>query len=220
MYVRKTLIGGAFTLAFLSFAVFLIANTGMSYSLDNIIEQKALVPLVALEQDYHNVIYIQIQASEMIFEYTFKNYGGDCSINEKCTSDITISEEYLYGKFSEPICVKRSADCFVRAVCKDCELRSTGSISIVMAETQSFAAEIYVNVTTSSSIPEEVSSIFSVITADENTILRGFEPTVVYLLMTPSVFLSQVSNWNSELTGYHISQSRDPTKGSLINSSE
>lgn len=57
MYVRKTIIGGTFTLAFLALAFFLISNTAMNYSIDNIIEQKALVPLVALEQDYDNVRY-------------------------------------------------------------------------------------------------------------------------------------------------------------------
>lgn len=156
----------------------------------------------------------------MIFEYTFKNYGGECSVDHKCASGISISQEYLDGKFSEPVCEKKSSDCFVRTVCRNCELTNTGSTTIVMSESQSFAAEIYVNVTTSSSIPDEVSSIFTVITADENTIFRGIEPTIVYLLVTPSVFLSQVSDWASELTGYHIAQSRDPTKGSLINTSE
>jgi hypothetical protein len=58
MYIRKTLIGGIFTTAFIFASIAIIFSMFLSYAIDNIRETKALVPLAALEQKYDNVIYI------------------------------------------------------------------------------------------------------------------------------------------------------------------
>jgi N-acetylneuraminic acid mutarotase len=58
MVARKTIIGGAATIVFLVFAVSIVFNMGLTYGVDNIAETKALVPLVALEQDHGSVISI------------------------------------------------------------------------------------------------------------------------------------------------------------------
>jgi hypothetical protein len=58
MYIRKTIIGGLFTTAFYFAAVGIVFSMILSYSIDNIRETKALVPLAALEQQYDSVFYI------------------------------------------------------------------------------------------------------------------------------------------------------------------
>jgi uncharacterized membrane protein YciS (DUF1049 family) len=58
MYIRKTLIGGVFTTAFIFAALAITFIMFLSYAIDNIRETKALVPLAALEQQYDGVIPI------------------------------------------------------------------------------------------------------------------------------------------------------------------
>jgi hypothetical protein len=58
MYIRNTLIGGIFTISFIFAALAIVFNMFLSYSIDNIRETKALVPLAALEQQYDSVITI------------------------------------------------------------------------------------------------------------------------------------------------------------------
>lgn len=55
MVARKTIIGGTATIVFLVIAVSIVFNMGLTYGIDNIAETKALVPLVALEQEYGSV---------------------------------------------------------------------------------------------------------------------------------------------------------------------
>jgi hypothetical protein len=58
MYIRKALIGGVFTTAFIFAALAITFIMFLSYAIDNIRETKALVPLAALEQQYNGVIPI------------------------------------------------------------------------------------------------------------------------------------------------------------------
>jgi hypothetical protein len=58
LYIKKTLIGGIFTIVFYFAALGIVFIMILSYSIDNIREIKALVPLAALEQEYDNVIHI------------------------------------------------------------------------------------------------------------------------------------------------------------------
>lgn len=57
MIIRKTLIGGISTIIFIGIAISIVFRTSLSIAIDNILETKALVPLVALERDYDSVIY-------------------------------------------------------------------------------------------------------------------------------------------------------------------
>jgi Ca2+/Na+ antiporter len=58
IYIRKTLIGGVFTTAFIFAALAIGSSMLISYGIDNIRETKGLVPYAALEQEYENVIFI------------------------------------------------------------------------------------------------------------------------------------------------------------------
>lgn len=100
------------------------------------------------------------------------------------------------------------------------ELESSGSVTLELTEKESYCSQITVKVQTSSSIPDQTSSIITYITEDTDKYYRGADPTIVNLLMTPSLFLSNTGTWDSEATGYHISQTQDLVKGSQIDYTE
>ncbi len=93
-------------------------------------------------------------------------------------------------------------------------------MSLVLSESLSFATDIEVNVTSSSSIPDEYSSTAIYIEGESDRLFRGIEPTKVNLLMTPSLYLSDVPDWESELTGYHTSKQQEIEKGSFASTEE
>jgi hypothetical protein len=62
LYMRKTLIGGIATMIFFGTALSIIFKMTLAFYIDNIIETKALVPAVALEQDYETVINILVSS--------------------------------------------------------------------------------------------------------------------------------------------------------------
>ena len=152
----------------------------------------------------------------MIFEFSFFGHGGKC-VNEKskCVDELNISIENIDGQFELPSCEDLQHTCFIRYSCKNCELKNSAKLSVVLSENLSFANKIRVNVTSSSSIPEEYSSISIFQASEYDHLFRGIEPTQFNLYLTPSLYLSDVPDWESELTGYHISQNKEPEVGSL-----
>jgi hypothetical protein len=111
-------------------------------------------------------------------------------------------------------------DCIVSVSYEEFELVSTGSVTIQLDEFDSFSSEVSIAVSSYSSIPEEYSNITSHLQGDPGMYFRGSEASIFYLLITPSLFLSDSNKWEEESTGYHVSQMQDPDKGSQINYSE
>lgn len=148
-------------------------------------------------------------------------YGDRCVKEEyNCVDELEFGTQNINGKFLKPYCEDLEYYCFIRLTCNNCELQSSGKLSLVLSEGLSFATDIQVNVTSSSSIPDEYSSTTIYIEGGSDKLFRGIEPTKVNLLMTPSLYLSDVPDWDSELTGYHTSKQQDIEKGSLINTNE
>jgi hypothetical protein len=58
MQVKRTLLGGTFTVLLFCFELMIIINQSVSYVMDNEAETKALVPLVDLEKEYNKVRYM------------------------------------------------------------------------------------------------------------------------------------------------------------------
>ena len=112
-------------------------------------------------------------------------------------------------------------DCEVEIFYKNVTLSGTSSIFVDLREYSSYASAISLNITCSSSIPDQISSVFSSIRPTSgSSIFRGLEPSVFSFELTPSVsfikvFTSQSSEWNSYSTGYHISKSFTPVYGQL-----
>jgi hypothetical protein len=221
MTIKKTLIGGIFTTAFIFSGLGIIFNMLLSYGLDNIREIKGLVPLVALEQPYINVIFIQFAAEEASFHFELKSYSGTCGNEEGiCTNDLDINIENIKGFKEEPICRKVNSDCYLNLRIRNFELIENGKMSIKLSEILSLCSSIYLKVETSSSIPGEVSSISDIIWSDKNQSFRGSIPSTFSYLMTPSLFKTDSSIWEDDQKGYHISVQEDPVKGSQASNKE
>lgn len=157
----------------------------------------------------------------MIFEFSFLNYGGYCvDQNLECVKQLEISQENLIGEFSQPICKDMKHYCSISYICNQCELTNSAKLSLVLKESLSFATEMKVNVTSSSSIPNSYSSTSVFIPGEADKLFRGIEPTKVYLLITPSIYISEVEGDEEERTGYHIFTNEDSENGSLIDINE
>jgi hypothetical protein len=93
------------------------------------------------------------------------------------------------------------------------ELAENGVVNIRLSEPNSMLG-ISLKLETSSSIPDEVSSILDVVRSDKDQFFRGSTPTTFSYLMTPSIFRSDSDIWKDVLKGYHISLQEDANKGS------
>jgi hypothetical protein len=111
-------------------------------------------------------------------------------------------------------------DCYINFSIIDFELLSLGSVNVELYEVDSYCSEISVKVQTSSSIPNETSDMTTTIPKDFDKYYRGLEASIVSLLMTPSLFISDTGDWPSELKGYHISQTQDTIQGSQVSYTE
>jgi hypothetical protein len=65
-----------------------------------------------------------------------------------------------------------------------------------------YASVLSFNLTTGSSIPDEVSSVSTSIVSQGSTVFRGPIATIVPYILTPSIFENQISG--EEETGYHV----------------
>jgi hypothetical protein len=205
IYITKTLIGGIFTTGFLFAALAIIFNMFLSYAIDNIRETKGLVPLAALEQQYDNVIFIQFAADVAKFEVEFKAYGGECGSEEGvCTDDLYISMENIKGVRQNLKCKMDEANCKVSFIIQGFDLAENGVVNLKLTEAQSLCSGISLKVETSSSIPDEVSSILDVVWSDKDRFFRGSTPTTFSYLMTPSLFRTDSNISKDDLKGYHI----------------
>jgi hypothetical protein len=89
-----------------------------------------------------------------------------------------------------------------------------------MVEDKSYASDIYIRIRSSSSIPDEISELKTAIIGKNDKYFRGPDPSIVHILMTPSIFMNDSGDWESDLKGYHIILSKVSDKGSQIDYSE
>jgi hypothetical protein len=214
MYLRKTPIGGLFSVLFLIAAVAFIVISVITFSLDNIVEQKALVPLVSLEEDYSQF------KGDFNITAEFGSYGGHCtSEGNSCHDQIVDLIIGIQSKSQELVCYKYNSTCLVTLICKGCEIDPEVNVQYQLSEDQSYAEYIKVNVTSSSSIPDEISSIEQTLFVSGDKVFRGPVASELNFEMTSSVTPSQIfesesSKWTSSETGFHIAASNLPVAGS------
>ncbi|OMJ82365.1 hypothetical protein SteCoe_16966 [Stentor coeruleus] len=207
---KKTSIGGLFSLMFIFGAFVSITGSLMNYTLNNITEIKALVPVLTLEEDIiaHSVIIIS----------TFYMYGGDCVNNHNaCIEDISYTIIGLSFSSEFVSCKLAFNNCIISLELKNVRLLlSSASVYIDLKESRSYASFIGINITSSSSIPTEISSIYTITKPpSKDYLFRGLTPTKISFKFTPSVFISESTEWPSFETGFHVSLSDDPVFGSL-----
>jgi hypothetical protein len=211
IHIRKRPIGGLFSVLFIMIALFFIVVCLATFAVDNVEETKALVPLVVIAEKY--------KALEGDFKLTttFTNFVGRCEGD--CRSIAEIVPRKLTGTYSTE-CLQADDDCKITLSCRGCEVQTGSHVSYSLVESSSYAAGISVNLTSTSSIPDEVSSIEQSIAAESNFVFRGPLATQIFFEITPSVrpiqiFISEADS-NTDLTGFHIAATKAPVLGSQI----
>lgn len=219
MIIKTKPIGGLFSVLFILAAGVVVLTLLIVFSIDNIEESKALVPLVTLEVDYEEFI------GEIRVSLTFESYFGTCSTSGgQCVPEIDFSSYNIKGTDSTT-CIKAEDVCTVFWVCNSCHILTGARLEFQMAENLSYSDRIIANVTASSSIPDEYSSIEQKIASSYNTVFRGSTQNKFYFEMTPSVipiqvFITDSSKWETDLTGYHVAATQAFEPGSVVLISE
>ena len=210
---RKTSIGGFFSIVFLLFAGIVIVGSCLSYFLDNVTESKSLVPTLLLES--------YVSASILEITISFYVYGGTCVKNStECQDGNYVQDSSIAFSSKTVKCTMVAPTCQVYILYTGFAISGTAAVQIQMREFSASATAMSVNMTVTSSIPNQESSVFlCIFSKSDFLIFIGNSPTVVTYQFTPSVmhiqvFLSSSSAWSSA-TGYHISVDRNPVLGSL-----
>ena len=207
--LSKTTFGGFFSLIFFVLSLILVGTALLVYSLENIAELKLLQPLPVLQQTA-GLFYSDINVTA-----TFAFYGDVCVVNNKCSSDINVVPSDFYILNGTYECQQIDESCLISFICKNCVIGSEASVDFILDSTYSYSPFIGINVSSTSSIPESISSIYSSLTAPENMVFIGPTKSNFYFMLTPSYFSSDISQFPASSTGYHIYEENTPIPGSL-----
>lgn len=177
---RKTKVGGFFTILFALAAGITVIGLFLSYNLNNIIESKSLVPLLTLDTE--------ISAATLEITTAFYVYSGKCVQDSECIPENT----FFYAGFeflsNKTVCKKEGTTCIVSITYYGFSISSTSTVNIQLLESSACASVITVNVTSTSSIPGESSSVFlPIFTGSDFKVFLGAKPTIVNFELTPSV---------------------------------
>ena len=137
-----------------------------------------------------------------------------------CTNHLDINLENINGSKQDLTCAQIDGGCKISFTIRNFDLTQIGVVNIKLSEDLSLCSAIYLKIETSSSIPDEVSSISHVIWSDKDQFFRGSSPSIFRYLMTPSLFKTDSNKWEGEKKGYHITSQEEPYKGSQANVSE
>ena len=189
IYRLENSTGGIFSIIFMAASCYLISSLVLSYFIDNIVETKTLVPSIIYQQT--------IGSPEVSITFSLFSYGGNCINNNQqgiCSSGVFINEKSLsYSKRSLSCMLSNSSTspkiCALNVIYQNLFINFSSSVTIQILETNSFAEYISINVTSDSSIPEQISNIFVLFQPDLNLVFRGKNPSVLTLDVTPSVLI-------------------------------
>jgi hypothetical protein len=212
MYIRKKPIGGLASLLFLLTAALFIITALASFSTNNVEEAKALVPMVTLEAKYPEI------RTNLHIGLKYSNLPNSCQANDACASTIKVGV-YGFGELTTVTCSYAANDCTITMECSDCLIATGAFVSFESTNLKDYATAIYVNVTCTSSIPDEISSVAQQISPSYKHIFKGHEASLFYFEVTPSVrakqlFLTDSAQWPTEATGYHVSSVKSTVVGS------
>lgn len=179
---RKTKLGGFFSIIYIVVASIIIIGSFMAYELDNIIKIKGLVPLITVEES--------ISAQNFIVEALFLTYGGLCQKeldNVKLISIIETNIDYIDRDIKLQ---NKSGDFLISLIYNDITFSDSAKITIKFNELTARSTSIYVNVSTSSSIPSEPSNISVILfPPDFKQVFIGLQPSIIPLSLIPSVIV-------------------------------
>lgn len=205
MVLRETRIGGVSTLVFICLAIILVGSTFINFTESNIAEIKGLVPKVVLDEEVDEYV-----ADTLMVIIRFIRYGDDCSSSEIDLQTSNINS----GSYSQSTFKDSDRSCIIEFVFSHCTLETGALITVTSKEKLCYSSGIYVNVTSSSSIPNQISSILASVKPEAEYVFIGSEPSQFFYTMTPSLFESESGKWPSKQTGFHISSEYLPEPGS------
>ena len=204
----KTKIGGFFSIILGSIILEITATLIIVYFFQNVSEVKSQVPFPVLEN------YVTKFTADISITVTYIFYSDSCGKNSACNDNIIVAATGFSLQNESSSCNLVNTSCIIEYHCQGCTIDSTATVKFMLKETLSFSTGIYVNVASTSSIPESESSIFTPIYADTNQIYIGSVPSEFSFIMTPSLFESNLHQYPSMSTGYHTTLQNTPTKGS------
>ncbi|CAG9310880.1 unnamed protein product [Blepharisma stoltei] len=211
MWMKKTKIGGLFSLFAVLGAGFLIIISILTQIFDNISESQSLIPYNNLQEQAGHI------KSDLWIEVVFYYYGGNCGYNASCTEYITFVPANIKGTFSSIACQLIGSHCHISVFCSQCTLLSGAYAYYNLGEANSFASFISANVTTNSSIPDEISSYKIYVSPSvSGEVFIGLTSTIINFSMTSSLFISESSRWKNNQTGYYISKRENASPGSSV----
>ena len=179
--LKKTKLGGAFSILFMIGCCIIIALSLLNFKLDNIIEIRGTVPVVVIEE--------KANADLLEINFTLYTYGGYCVQDFDCRKEIFHETGGLKFDKVEKKCKLVNGNCIVliRFYGLVLELKEA-EVILRMKETGSYASALSVNISASSSIPEEISSVFTAFTAPfEDMVFKGINPNIFHYKFMPSV---------------------------------
>lgn len=178
---RKTHFGGLFSVFFIMISFVTFVSALLSFYFDNIYEIQALIPTISLDS--------YIEASFLQINSTFYSYSGICESAETCVPEIHYTDIGLKYSNRRINCYLINENCHIvinyislSTISKQAELLFS------LEEPSSYATGISVNITTASSIPDQISSIFlRITTKSPDQLLKGPIPSTFFYKFTPSV---------------------------------
>ena len=210
---KQTIIGSIFSFFFLISALILTCSTILNFFEANIQESKGLVPLIILNSEVPSYT-----SEKLSIQILFFSYGGDCDHNTKCLNSFEISLQNINcSNLSTKCLLSTSNTCSIIITCLKGVINTGGQVQLSLKERLSYSTSIKVNITTSSSIPNQISSITSVLKANQGLVFIGSVSSQFYFLATPSLFYSESDKWTDKQTGYHVSEQLIPVAGSQFN---
>lgn len=206
--LKKTKIGGAFTIIFFGAGLFILGINIINFTLRNVEESKSLQPLSVFENEVSNF------KSDINITVSFGNYFSECGVNNVCQNGVEITVTNIVKGDQLTKCQKTTSACIIDFSCYNCEIGTTSMLIINLFQEYSFSTSISVTISSESSIPESQSSMSKTIFAPKNEVFIGRTSSNFFYSLTPSVFYSTVQQFPNEATGYHISEYTLPTYGS------
>lgn len=213
LMLKKTIIGGSFTLIFILVALLLIISRIINFEYNNITENKTLIPLV--------IIYDEVSAfqSDIYMKLNLLRYGGTCKeVDGETNKTLTFYTVNIRGKFEQTSAKVSDLDCEIEYFCSKCSLDAGAYFYFSAKEKTSYASALSLNITAESSIESSKSSLYFLLKTPENSIFRGSEPTVFKISSIPSLYRKGLDG--NDHTGYHLSVNSQPQEGSYYTTQE
>ena len=177
---RKTRIGGLFFLLFIIIASLTFIASLLIYYYNNVTENKTLVPMITLDEE--------VVAKSIEVQFTLLGYGGECMSGSSCYEEILISYTgFTYDSLTYN-CSELGLSCIVKLQYKKVQIQKDSEITLNCNDISASATGILVSISSTSSIPSQLSSSSVPIFPDDDSLLfRGQTPTTIKYELIPSV---------------------------------